>query len=367
MSEPQITVLMSVYNGEAFVAQSVTSILEQSFRAFEFIVIDDASTDATAEILAAIKDPRLKVSRNETNLGLTASLNRGLALARGEFVARQDADDLSHLDRLAHQANFLQANPTVAAVGSQAHLIDEQGRSQGRKDFPLEHRGIWWAHLFDNALAHSSVMFRRPAVSEAGGYDEQYRASQDYELWSRLGEKHRLANLADRLVTLRILSSSVTRTHRQPDLIRSIQSVHSLRLFPGRGLSDAELDLIGQFRHRVGPASLKPFRELFNELLAVFQAAWPDTRTSSDFRRTLSLLHERIGYNLLPVARADALAEIACAVGCSPARLFSIPWARIAALLLLGDSARKAYEWLMPAKRTLNSSAPRAVREVASK
>ncbi len=342
----RLTVLLCVYNGEAYVAAAVRSILLQTFRDFEFLIIDDASTDRTPEILAGFRDPRIRIVRNEKNLGLTASLNRGLELAQGEFIARQDADDLSHPERLARQLNFLHAYPGVAAVGAQARLIDGSGRSQGRKDFPLGYRSIWWAHLFDNALAHSAVTFRKAPVVEAGGYDESFRASQDYDLWSRLGERHMLANLPERLVTLRILDTSVTRTHRQPELIRRIQSAHATRLLPGRELSSEDLDLLAQFRSRVEPASLSAFLGFFHEMLEAYHAAWPETRISGEFCRTLALQYERIGYNLLSVARGPGLAQIGKAVRVWPPRLIAIPWARVAALTLFGDAARRIYERL---------------------
>jgi glycosyltransferase involved in cell wall biosynthesis len=346
---------MSVHNGEPFVGAAVESILRQSWRHWEFVIIDDASTDGTPQRLAGFRDPRLRVIRNPGNLGLTASLNRGLEFARGEMVARQDADDLSHPERLSRQVAFLRAHPSVAAVGSQARLIDRRGRSLGRKDFPLGHRSIVFAHLLDNALAHSAVTFRRAAVREAGGYDETFRASQDYELWSRLGERHLLANLRERLVTLRVLEGSITRTHRQPELIRRIQDEHFARLFPGRTVREEELDLIGKFRSRVEPEALPRFHALLDDLLAAYGAAWPETRLTADFCRTLALIYERVGYNLLPAARRLGLREIARALRVWPPRAFAQPWLKIAALALMGEGARTWYERLAFKRKTVSS------------
>ncbi len=345
---------MSVHNGEPFVDAAVESVLRQTWRDWEFVIIDDASTDGTPQRLASFHDPRIRVVRNAENLGLTASLNRGLELARGELVARQDADDISHPERLARQVAFLHANPSIAAVGAQARLIDAHGRSLGRKDFPLGHRGIVFAHLFDNALAHSAVTFRRAAVLDVGSYDEAFRASQDYELWSRLGERHGLANLRERLVTLRVLESSVTRTHRQPELIRRVQAAHFSRLFPGREASGEELELIGQFRSRVEPAALARFHALLRELLDAYHAAWPETRITGDFCRTLALLHERLGYNLLPFSRGSGFPEIARAIRLWPPRVLALPWARIAALLLLGVRARRWYDRFAPKRKPIS-------------
>lgn len=338
MTHPAITVLMSVHNGAAHLRGTIDSVFAQTWRDFEFLVIDDASDDMTPVILREVSDPRLRIVRMNENIGLTAALNRGLALARGVLIARQDADDVSQPRRLELQAAFLRENPGVAAVGSQARLIDVIGRSLGRKDFPLTHRAIEWMNIFDNALAHSAVTFRKAAVLDAGGYDESFPASQDYDLWTRLGARHALANLPQRLVTLRVLETSVTRTHRRPELIRRVQAAHLARLFPEREISGEELELIGQFRSRV--ADLPRFRALLDDLLARFQAAWPETRKSRDFARTVAGQHERIGYNLLITDRRAAWTELLRAMTTFPPGAFSMPWARIAALTFLGDSAR---------------------------
>lgn len=347
-SAPLVSVLMSVRDGAPYLHAAIECILQQTFRDFEFIIVDDGSTDSTPEILASVTDPRLRLLRNPEPCGLTASLNAGLALSRGQFIARQDADDISHPERLARQVAFLTAHPPIAVLGSQTFLADAAGRLTGRKDLPLEHRSIWWAHLWDNALAHSSVMFRRAALQTAGGYDETYPVSQDYEAWSRLGERHLLANLPDRLVTLRVVESSITRTHKRPELIRQIQAQHFRRLFPGSEPSSATLDLIGLFRTRVDADRLADFRALFSELQRRYAAAHP-ARSSRDFARTLALQHERIGYNLLTTASLAGLSEIARAVRTWPPRAFEMPWLRIAALALIGDKARGLYERLRPA------------------
>lgn len=348
---PTICVLLCVHNGAPYIRSAIDSILRQTWRRFELLIVDDASTDETAAILAGYTDPRIRTVRNAENRGLTASLNLGIAQSQSDYIMRQDADDLSHPGRMERQVGYLTTHPHVAAVGSQVRLIDEAGRSQGRKAFPLTHRGIWWSHLFDNALAHSSVMLRRSALAEVGGYDETYRVSQDYELWSRLGERHMLVNLPDYLATLRVLPSSITRTQGQPELFRSIQSAHFGRLFPGNTISDPELDLLSEFRGSIDPARLGSFLELFTNFLHRYQAAWPETRNSSDFCRTLSLQFERIGYNLLTRARSAGLREIVRAVRIWPPRALSMPWPRIAALTLFGENARSLYEKSFIGKR----------------
>lgn len=339
---PLVTVLMSVHNGMPYLSEAVQAVLRQTFRDFEFLILDDASTDDSLKFLRAQTDPRIRVIELTENIGLTAALNRGLREARGEFVARQDADDVSDQRRLELQLGFLSGHPSCAVVGAQARLVDGRGRSQGKKNFPLGYRGIAFSHLFDNALAHSAVTFRRAAVLAAGGYDEAWTASQDYELWSRMSERHALANLPERLVSLRVLDSSMTRTHRRPELIRTVQARHFERLF-GSPASAADLDLIALFRSRVVPERLREFRGLLEELVARTEIAWPGSSAAPDFRRALALLHERIGYNLLTISRRAGLGEIARALKVWPPSLLAIPWWRVGALAVFGDNIRRFY------------------------
>lgn len=333
---------MSVRNGLPYLADAVNSILAQTFCDFEFLIIDDASTDGTREFLRTQTDPRIRVIELPENIGLTAALNVGLREARGELIARQDADDISDPRRLELQLDFLSGHPSCAVVGAQARLIDGNGRSLGKKDFPLSYRGIAFAHLFDNALAHSAVTFRKAAVAAAGSYDEAWPASQDYELWSRMSERHALANRPERLLTLRVVNTSITQTHKRPELIRTVQARHFERLF-GSPASEADLDLIALFRSRVMPERLREFRGLLEDLVARTEVAWPGSTTAPDFRRALALVHERIGYNLLTISRRAGLGEIARALKVWPPALLAIPWWRVGALAVFGDNIRRFF------------------------
>jgi glycosyltransferase involved in cell wall biosynthesis len=340
---PAITVLMSVHNGLPYVAEAVDSVLAQTFSDFEFLILDDASTDGTGDYLRSLSDPRIRLILLPDNIGLTAALNFGLRDARGEYIARQDADDRSHPRRLELQYSHLQMHPNCAVVGAQASMIDGRGRPQGRKNFPLTHRGICFAHLFDNALAHSAVTFRKAAVEALAGYDEDWLASQDYELWSRVSARHELANLPQRLVTLRVLAQSITRQHKRPELIRRVQESHLARHFGGLA-SIADLDLIALYRSRVVPERLREFRGLLEELIARYETEHPGVGALPDFRRAVAMVHERVGYNLLTLSRRDGLGEILRALKAWPPIVATLPWLRIGALTVLGDQVRRLYD-----------------------
>jgi glycosyltransferase involved in cell wall biosynthesis len=225
-----VTVLMSVYNDAEYLSDAIDSVLGQSFEDFEFIVVDDGSTDGSGDVVAGYRDPRLVVVR-QAHRGLVGALNRGLSMARGRYVARQDADDVSLRDRLLKQAAFLDAHGDIALVGSAVGLIDEGGRLLREQAYPEEHSEL--CGLLEqviNPLPHSTVMFRRDAVIALGGYDERFPKAQDYALYLRLTEEFRVASIPEMLVLLRTRPDSVTFTDDQGDQLRSALLARSLAL-----------------------------------------------------------------------------------------------------------------------------------------
>ena len=209
---PRVTVLMTVYNGASFIRESVSSILAQSYSDFELVVVDDASTDGSGELVAALSDSRIRLVSNDHNIGLTKSLNRGLSISSGVFVARQDADDISHADRLVLQVAYLDANPATSVVGSWYRKIGSAGELLGERKLPAEPAELAWAMLFYCPLLHSAVMFRRADVAAVSGYDASFTYAEDYDLWSRLSRHCRLANLPRVLVDYRQSPSTMTST-----------------------------------------------------------------------------------------------------------------------------------------------------------
>lgn len=186
---PKISVVLSVHNGERYLAQAVESILTQTYSDFEFIILNDHSTDSTSTILQtyAARDSRIRLLHNDPQLGLTKSLNRGLQAARGDYIARQDADDLSAPERFAEQVEFLEKNPAVVLVSGNIDQIDAEGNIIGHLNRAASPDLVRWYLLFYNHVSgHSQVMFRRAAALRAGGYDESLPYSQDYDLWLRL-------------------------------------------------------------------------------------------------------------------------------------------------------------------------------------
>jgi glycosyltransferase involved in cell wall biosynthesis len=201
---------MPVRDGERYVAAAVESVLGQSLPELELVVVDDGSVDGTGAVLSRIRDSRLCVVANERPLGIPASLNRGLALAQGRYIARHDADDVSEPMRLERQVELLDARPDVALCGTWARLVDERGRRVGVARPPAEPAELLPALSTGNRLVHGSVAFRPEAVRALGGYREEFAFAQDYDLYLRLSERHLLASVPEELYEVRIHSAAAT-------------------------------------------------------------------------------------------------------------------------------------------------------------
>ena len=214
---PEVTVLMPVFNGTRYVAEAIESILAQTHPNFEFLIVDDGSTDATPEILAAYaaRDARIRLVRHE-NKGQAASLNRGLELARHDWVAIIDHDDVSLPQRLEGQLALVVRQPTVVVVGSYVVEIDAMGLEMGRWRFGPTTRAEFWALRQKNEriyVIHPSVMMHRPTILKLGGYNPAFGASADSELWSRVADDHLILTIPQELVQYRLHQDSMTMTH----------------------------------------------------------------------------------------------------------------------------------------------------------
>lgn len=210
---PKVSVLMPVFNGEKYLREAIDSILKQSFTEFEFIIINDGSTDRSAEILQTYADPRLRVIHNESNIGVTLTLNKGLDLARGEYVARMDCDDVSVPDRLEKQVSFMDAHPEVAVCGTYALVIDETGRVLRTNQVPTgRHLEVDYWRL--NPIIHPSAMIRVGHLGDLR-YDGRIRYAQDFDLWLRIKAKHDLHNIPEYLLLYRRHGDSITRSKNE--------------------------------------------------------------------------------------------------------------------------------------------------------
>jgi hypothetical protein len=276
MTVPTVSVVMSVFNGERFLSEAVDSVLNQSFRDFEFIIIDDGSTDGTADILARYQkaDPRVVV-HHHPNKGQVPSLNTGCGLARGRYIARIDADDVALPERLERQVACLEQNPQVALLGSSISNIDEMGRHLSTWPLPTGDKEIK-ERLFglqDIPFCHVTLVFRREAFRAVNGYRTAFAPAEDYDLWLRMAERWQLANLPEPLIKVRRRAHSLSFTSARQQVISRLVawSASAIRRAGGRdpicqeepvsrelvrsmGVSDAvfEESLMGVYQYWIG-------------------------------------------------------------------------------------------------------------------
>lgn len=217
MANPKITVLMSVYNGQDLLSEAIHSILNQSYNDFEFLIIDDGSTEPLDDLSERYKDKRIVVLRQE-NMGLTRSLNKGFALARGQYVARMDADDVSSTKRLEAQVNELDTDDRLDLVGCFFDVIDREDRLVERKELITDPVYRLWRLQFHNNYGHGTVMLRRKAVISAGLYNEDLTYAQDYDLWSRLSRKDNTMIIPEVLYSYRLVENSMQASVKNYDV-----------------------------------------------------------------------------------------------------------------------------------------------------
>ncbi|MCQ4318931.1 glycosyltransferase family 2 protein [Stutzerimonas stutzeri] len=238
---PRVTVFIPVHNRQRYIITAVDSILAQTFSDFELLVIDDGSTDATLDALARYGDPRLRVESNPRNLGIPATRNRGLELARGEYIALLDSDDISRPNRLARQVEILDRHPQLAQIGSACDFMDADGRPIDRvRRQPLRADDVAASLAFFCALTNRTIM-ARTAILREHRYREDFPRCQDYELHQRLSRTQRMANLGEILVCGREHDGRFT---KQTDALGRDRKREICRRALGEiGLSPSEEDL----------------------------------------------------------------------------------------------------------------------------
>ena len=239
---PKVSVIIPVYNREKYVGEAIDSILAQSFTNFELLLIDDGSTDGSIEIMKSYTDPRVRLVRNEHNLGIPKTRNKGLQLARGDYIAILDSDDTALSDRLVKQVAFLDRYKDYALLGSWATQMDEEGRplEKGKRQFVSS--GEVKSHLlFRCWLPHSSIMVRA-AILQAYGYREQYVLCSDFDLFVRLARKHQLGHLPEPLVRHRVHEGSITRQKVQLTKDKDLEIVSAQLIELGVEFTTPDLD-----------------------------------------------------------------------------------------------------------------------------
>jgi glycosyltransferase involved in cell wall biosynthesis len=250
MVTPKMTVLMPVYNAESFLREAIESILNQTFQEFEFLIIDDGSTDRSREIVRSYDDPRIRFVVNEKNLGISETLNKGIRLSTCELIARMDADDISNPFRLRKQYDYMLAHPHCALLSTWARVI-----SHDNKFVRLERYRSQYYHYnltFECWMYHPTVIFRRQPVTEVGMYSMPY--SEDYDLFWKLSTRFEIGNLAEPLVSYRLSPTSLNTVLRKKeyDIANEENVLRNIRYYMGENFSVSK-PVLECLRHNFRP------------------------------------------------------------------------------------------------------------------
>jgi len=284
---------MPVYNGERFVGEAIDSVLRQTLPDLELVIVDDGSTDRTAEIIAARAkaDSRIVIHRLPSNQGLVGARNACAELARGEFIAVLDADDVSLPDRLERQVAFLRSHSEIGVLGASVQFVDDAGRLGRLKTFPSGPGLVAWSMVFFNSIAHSTVMMRRSAREAVGRYaPEMKHGAEDYDLLVRATRIIRLENMPDVLVRYRTWPGNMTK--RFWERLEANSTVIVGRLAESRAAQPVSPEEVGALRglarddYPRSPEAIRRLGSLIHAMNAAFiKQPWLDARDRAAIRR----------------------------------------------------------------------------------
>ncbi len=243
MDSPLVSVILPVYNAQDYLKESIDCILNQSYTNFEFIIINDGSKDDSEKIILSYADPRIKYYYHE-NKGLGATLNIGLGLCKGKYIARQDQDDISNVDRFKKEVEYLEKYPNIFLLGTRAKIFKDNSDYINYHIHATHPADLKFDLLFDNPFVHSSVMFRKSAIEKIGNYNSDRNLYEDFDLWSRFSEIGDVANLPEVLVNYRDhdkgLSKNFTNFKEYALYNQGLNNIHKLVNSNGDAFSDLE-------------------------------------------------------------------------------------------------------------------------------
>ncbi|MEP6828520.1 MAG: glycosyltransferase [Aestuariivirga sp.] len=278
---PKVSVVMNVYNGEAWIDESIQSVLCQTIRDFELIIVDDGSSDGTWQKINTYGDERIRAIRQE-NRGIAAAANRGVEMARAPYIARIDQDDVMTAQRLQREFDYLEANPNVALVCTYAQLIYDRTLSDEIYRAPLNSKALALRLVFECPIVQPSVMFRVDVFRKLGGYDADKRihGADDFDLWTRMAHEHELKCLPEPLTRYRVRSNSVSQSTKSVEH-NIIISANSLYWYLKDRCSHEECKALASIFHRsakpVPPLALKKALAMFDwvaVLIAGQRSVW---------------------------------------------------------------------------------------------
>ena len=273
MTSSKLTVLMALYNGGEYLRHSLRSVLEQTYRDFEFLIINDRSIDNSMETIASFRDQRIKIHHNSSNIGQAASLNAGLKLASGDYIARMDADDIAFPRWLERQMAFIERAPGCSVVSTQALVIDENNRIKKSYKPPSSREDIILRALVASPINHVGALLKKKDVLEAGGYDERYKTAADYDLWGKLLRNGRkITATEEMLVAIREHARSLSRSERGKQELTEIIDIaqKNIAAFTSAQLTHDEARLFCKTNYEAGDLSEPEFLQALSIMKRVY-------------------------------------------------------------------------------------------------
>jgi glycosyltransferase involved in cell wall biosynthesis len=300
---PLVSVIMPVYNGTAYLRQAIDSILAQTFTDFEFIILNDGSTDDSASVISSYTDARIKYA-SHSNRGLAATLNTGIGMARGRYIARQDQDDISYPERLKTQVAFMEENSSIVLLGTWARIFTDDGNEMGIHTHATHPAVLRFDLLFDNPFVHSSVIFRKDDIKIIGNYNTDSSCYEDFDLWSRFAKHGPVANLPQVLLEYRHHEKGLS---KDPSYYKSAsafkQSLRNIEALLGKS-GKVYNDLAALFHwheDKLTGASNAELNGALSEIAAKVTEFFPDDRPL--VRKRLSEYKRVIGYRINKMRR----------------------------------------------------------------
>ncbi len=348
---PRVSVVIPVYNAGVFLREAMASILEQTFADFELLVIDDASTDSSVEVARSFGDSRIRIIVNDTNRGQAAAQNVGLRQARGEYIAILGHDDIAFPDRLRQQVAFLDENPDIALVGTAILTLMPNG-ALNFVSVPTDPIANRWHLLYENPIAAPAVLLRRSILESVGYFDESIRFGEDLDLWGRIAQSWKIAQLDVALTKYRVHSRSLTRTMGEQRTVWQIDLIkRNITRLAGITVRDGVTKSFLNLTADLTQADVLENYEVIWECACVFCNSVAQTAQARQVIFT-EMLH--IILRLARQSEADRLIALRLAVhyGWRYARngLLTPGFARFALRVILPATVRQRFRWARPAE-----------------
>ncbi|HEY0653436.1 MAG TPA: glycosyltransferase [Chryseosolibacter sp.] len=288
MEQPKVTVLMPVFNAERFLREAIDSILIQTFQDFEFLIIDDGSTDSSRQIIRSYVDPRIRYYENGSNLGISETLNKGIRLASCDLIARMDADDVSYPHRLQKQYDYMMQHQNCALLSTWARVITEDKRFVRLERY--RSKFYYYNLTFECWMYHPTIMFRRQPVEAVGMYSMKY--SEDYDLFWKVSTAFEIGNLAEALVDYRLSSTSLNTVLKklEYDVANEQNVLRNIRYYMGADfpISQNELECL---RHNFHPIAKRENVDEILEVLKILDAITEKILTHKNPNRDEEQIH----------------------------------------------------------------------------